>query len=357
VEELLKNKLGLQVLTDTGWSNFEGLAVKGNKQTVEVKTQSRSIKCTLTHRFFDLKLNYIEARRLRPGTKIQSSLGIDTVVSVTLKDIVPVYDLFNVEKNHRFYANNLLVKNCEFIIFDETLINPLHLTELSGVDPIEKQGQVRWYKKPSADHTYLVALDPSLGTGSDPAAIQVFELPGMKQVAEWSHNKTPVQRQIVILKEICQYLADAAGVNNVYYSLENNTLGEAALVALEDIGEENIDGIFLSEPKRLGTTRRYRKGFNTTNRSKLAACAKFKSLVETKRIQIYSKLLISELKVFVASGQSYAAKIGEHDDLVMAVLLIIRMVQLLQNYDSSLDDELRDNAEKFIEPMPFIALF
>ena len=30
------------------------------------------------------------------------------------------------------------------------------------------------------------------------AAIQVFELPGLKQVAEWSHNKTIVQRQVVI---------------------------------------------------------------------------------------------------------------------------------------------------------------
>ena len=91
---------------------------------------------------------------------------------------------------------------CEFIIYDETLINPLHLVEMAGLDPIEKQGQIRWYKKPQRDHTYIVALDPSLGTGSDPAAIQVFELPGLKQVAEWSHNRTIVQRQVIILKEI-----------------------------------------------------------------------------------------------------------------------------------------------------------
>ena len=243
---------------------------------------------------------------------------------------------------------------CEFIIFDETLINPLHLVEMAGLDPIEKQGQVRWYKKPQKDHTYIIGLDPSLGTGSDPAAIQVFEVPGLKQVAEWCDNKTPVQRQARILQEICGYITESTGTqNNVYYSVENNTIGEAALMAIAEIGEENIQGIFLTETKSVGNGRRYRKGFNTTNKSKLAVCAKFKSLVETKRMYIASKLLISELKTFVASGASYAAKIGEHDDLIMAVMLVIRMMLMLQSYDAELDAEIKD-ASEFIEPMPFI---
>jgi Terminase large subunit, T4likevirus-type, N-terminal/Terminase RNaseH-like domain len=244
---------------------------------------------------------------------------------------------------------------CEFIIFDETLINPIHLLEMSGIDPIEKQGQIRWYKKPEKHKTYVVALDPSLGTGSDPAAIQVLELPGLKQVAEWSHNKTIVQRQIVIMKEICEYLADVVGNTNVYYSVENNTLGEAALVVIAQMGEENIPGTFLSEPRHKGGGgARYRKGFNTTNKSKLSACAKLKSLVETRRFVVASKALISELKNFVAAGQSYAAKIGEHDDLVMATLLAIRMTMMLQQFDASMDDELKDSIDNFIEPMPFI---
>ena len=245
---------------------------------------------------------------------------------------------------------------CEFIIFDETLINPLHLAEMTGVDPIEKQGQIRWYKRPERDRTYVVALDPSLGTGSDPAAIQVFEMPGLKQVAEWSHNKTIVQRQVVIMKEICQYLAEVVGNNSVYYSVENNTLGEAALVAINELGEENIAGTFLSEPKKGAMGVRYRKGFTTTNKSKLSACSKFKSLVETRRLVVASKPLISELKNFVASGNSFAAKIGEHDDLVMSALLAIRMIMLLQQFDSNLDAELRDGVDTFIEPLPFILI-
>jgi len=87
----------------------------------------------------------------------------------------------------------------------------------------------------------------------------------------------------------------------------------------------------------------------------LAACAKLKSLIETRKMNIASKALISELKTFVASGQSYAAKIGEHDDLVMSTILALRMMQMLQSFDAELDAELRDSSE-FIEPMPFIMI-
>jgi Terminase large subunit, T4likevirus-type, N-terminal len=245
--------------------------------------------------------------------------------------------------------------NCEFLIFDETLINAVALFEMGGIEPIERQGQVRWYKRPEKGCTYVVALDPSLGTGGDPAALEIFEIPGLKQIGEWQHNKTPVQRQVAIMKEITTYLSETAGSTQVYYSVENNTLGEAALQAIAEIGEENIPGIFLSEPARVGTSRSYRKGFTTLAKSKLSACAKMKSWIETKKLTIVSRNLISELKTFVAAGTSFRAKLGETDDLVMATLLAVRMIQVLQEYDAQMDAELR-SAEERIDPMPFISL-
>jgi hypothetical protein len=245
----------------------------------------------------------------------------------------------------------------EFLIDKETLISSFVLAELEGVDPIRKQGQVRWFKTPNSDANYLVALDPSLGTGGDPAAIQVFEMPTMIQVAEWQHNKTPINKQISILVEICKYLSEiTSSQTSVYYSVENNSIGEAALYTIADIGEENIPGVFLSETSRAGVARRYRRGFNTTNKSKLAACAKLKSLIESKRLIIHSKNLISELKNFVSSGAGYAAVSSETDDLVMATILIVRMMQTLQHYDPDLESRLRDKLDQILEPMPFIML-
>jgi hypothetical protein len=73
-------------------------------------------------------------------------------------------------------------------------------------------------------------------------------------------------------------------------------------------------------------------------------------------MMVRSKSLISELKNFVASGNTYKAKIGETDDLVMATLLIIRMALQLRNYDADLSDNLRDELDDMIEPMPFMII-
>ena len=244
--------------------------------------------------------------------------------------------------------------DCEFIIADETLVAPACLIDLEGQEPIYKTGEVRWYKKPQKDRIYCLGLDPSLGTGGDPAAIQVFEANSTEQIAEWRHNRTTIPEQIRILTNIIQHIYDVVGdEKSIYFTVENNTIGEAALISIAEYGEENIRGYFLSEP---GTNsgRRYRKGFNTTHKPKLAACSKLKNLIENHRMTVNSSNLISELKAFVASGTSYAAKPGETDDLVMSTLLVIRMLQVLQSYHSDLDLQMRDHQDTIIEPLPFI---
>ena len=245
--------------------------------------------------------------------------------------------------------------DCEFLIFDETLIAPTTLIDLEGSEPIERQGQIRWYKKPQRGSTYVIALDPSLGTGGDPAAIQVLELPGFIQVAEWQHNRTPVPGQINVLKEICNYIYEIVGSEtDIYYSVENNTIGEAALICINEVGEENIRGAFLSEPARIGNGRRYRKGFTTTNKSKLAVCAKLKTMIESGKLTINSRNLVSELKNFVAAAGSFAAKPGETDDLVLSMLLAMRITQVLQTFDPAIDSKMKDSFDDIMEPMPFI---
>jgi hypothetical protein len=137
--------------------------------------------------------------------------------------------------------------------------------------------------------------------------------------------------------------------------MENNNIGEAALISLNEYGESNIPGIMLSAPRDPSSNRRYRRGFNTTNKTKLAACSKFKNLLESDKMKLHSASLNSELKTFVASGGSYAASLGESDDLVMSTLLVVRMLQHLQEYHVDLDNHIRDHGE-VIEPLPFMAI-
>jgi hypothetical protein len=246
--------------------------------------------------------------------------------------------------------------DCEFLIFDETLINAVKLAELKGVEPTMTMGQTRFYKDIDPKSTYLVALDPSLGTGGDYGAIQVYEMPAMIQVAEWHHNLTPIQIQVKHLRDLCKYIQDRGkekgGVPQVYYSVENNTVGESALICIENMGEETIPGLFLSEPIRKGHVRRFRKGFNTTHKTKISSCSQFKHMLETGKMKIHSKPLVSELKTFIAHGVGFGAKTGEHDDLVSASLLIIRMAEILADWDPKIYEKMTEKMTEDQLPMP-----
>ena len=84
----------------------------------------------------------------------------------------------------------------------------------------------------------------------------------------------------------------------------------------------------------------------------MAACAKLKQMIETDALIVKSKNLISELKNFVATGNSFGAKPGEHDDLVMSTLLIVRMAGTVSAWDQKVFERLRDSDTEMTMPMP-----
>ncbi len=71
-------------------------------------------------------------------------------------------------------------------------------------------------------------------------------------------------------------------------------------------------------------------------------------------MKINSQLLISELKDFVASGMSYKAKAGQHDDLVSACLLSMRIMAVLKDWDPRVYDTFNqaDTGDEQTPPMP-----
>jgi hypothetical protein len=253
---------------------------------------------------------------------------------------------------------------CQFYQETETLINEMTLARMQGVDPQFTTGQIRWYNIPEPNKTFVVALDPSMGTGGDYAAIEVFQLPEMKQIAEWKDNKTDIRGQITCLMQVLLYIHThlrshdiQSGDPEIYWTVENNSIGEAALIVIEETGEENFPGEMVSELRRSGNVRRFRKGLNTTNKTKIEACSRLKSLVDTERLVPLSKNLVSELKNFVPRGGSYAAKLGMTDDLVSATLLCVRMLQILQSWGVDEMDNLKDViplGEHELEPMPIV---
>jgi hypothetical protein len=243
----------------------------------------------------------------------------------------------------------------QFLTADETLIDSQVLSRLTHTEPTFKMQEIRWWEAPQANNIYLVSLDPSAGVGRDYAAVQVWRLPHMVQVAEWMHNRSSVAQQIKCVIQICalldqklRNLPDQMGEPELFWTFENNGVGHSVVELLNEVGLDRIPAQLMSDPGR--------RGFNSNVKTKSQAVVKFKSLVETNRLSIKSKALISEIKNFVSRGDSFAAKPGDHDDLVTATLLIVRMSQQISKWDDKTAEQFADqdllDLDDILEPMP-----
>ena len=271
------------------------------------------------------------------------------------------------EEERRAMGDEMFLREycCEFITDADTLINPLALTRLKASQPAFTLGTVRFYKDIDPSKTYIVSLDPSAGVGKDFSTIQIFEMPTMIQVGEWMHNKTPPREQIRVLQNILKFLrqkmtkvgySDTDTEPNIFWSFENNSYGEAIISLVLEIGEDQFPGTLINEPKKQGHIKKFRRGLNTTNRNKVTACTKLKTFIDTDRMKINSAGLIYQLKNFVSSGVGFAGKPGVNDDLVMATVIVIRIMELCKDWGAYDSDILRESIDEDDEepPMPLI---
>jgi DNA polymerase-3 subunit gamma/tau len=95
---------------------------RGIKPTLIIKTNQRSIQCTGNH-LIRTETGWIQASNIKTGMNILSPVPVDAeswntslekVESVTVVGSEPVYDI-EVEDNHNFVANGLLVHNCHML--------------------------------------------------------------------------------------------------------------------------------------------------------------------------------------------------------------------------------------------------
>lgn len=241
--------------------------------------------------------------------------------------------------------------NCIFAGYSETLIESKVLSKITHdvatVKPIYSYGGMKWYERPSVGNTYIAAWDPAAGTGADFAAIQVFKANGFTQVAEWMDKYSPLDIQLKhiysLLKSIEDDLIEQGDVDpQIYWTFENNGLGQG-IWSLITQNELEIPGTVLHEPKKRGAKKKQQKGLNTNGHTKLQACVKLKNLIEKGKCNLRSKELVRQLSFFVASGNSFAAKLGEKDDLVMALVCAARVLDRVAKFDENIKHHILDD--------------
>ena len=64
-----------------------------------------------------------------------------------------------------------------------------------------------------------------------------------------------------------------------------------------------------------------RIGIEMTRKVKRIGCSAIKDILEHKKLQIFDEQTILEISTFVSRGQSYEASDGNHDDLMMNLVL------------------------------------
>lgn len=225
---------------------------------------------------------------------------------------------------------------CKFISDDPLLVDTVVLANLTSATskskPCAIAHEIQFYSMPKEGVTYLIGMDPSTGSGSDYTVIQAYEFPSMEQVAEFRSNTTSSVTSYTILKRMIRIFEKAHA--NVYYSVEVNGVGEA-IIALMEADEDPVETAeFVSEA---GMKRR---GMTTTGKSKIRGCLALKEMIERNTVTIKSPALVYELKNFVRRGGSFAAKPGATDDLIMATVIVVRLLDEISSYEQEAFDKL-----------------
>ena len=98
----------------TVWRNIEQFLPRGKKKTVKIEFESgRILRCTYDHPLMT-RTGWKETRKLQLGDEAVTLANetLDRIIGIKEGSEVEVYDI-NVEETHCFFANDILVHNCQ----------------------------------------------------------------------------------------------------------------------------------------------------------------------------------------------------------------------------------------------------
>ena len=365
---MIENKEKYKIYTPNGWVEFKGIKKLPLQPTINIILEDdKVINCTKDHRIYINAFECVNAESLKKDDWVYTVDGMMKIKDITDGGEQEVYDLIEVNGGNKFYSNDILVHNCEFVGKSNSLIDAMILRqkilELEGTTyKFVIDNDIRFYKELEPYKKYLVAIDTSMGVEGDFAAIQVFSFPDMEQVAEWQTDKLNQNGQIEKIKNLTEWMykdIKQRGNKNpeIYWSLENNGSAEGFICALREL-EHQAKTTYIKRATLINEFGNKRIGFTTTNRTKPMACSQLKILFESNRLKINSREFLVQLSNFSAkSAMSYSAKGEGHDDLITASLTILMMY--LQNKNvNDLDMEViprGSDIEDFLfdDDMPF----
>ncbi len=193
-----------------------------------------------------------------------------------------------------------------------TLINAPTLMELRAHPPIGtyESGCLKVYVEPIEGHSYICLVDVAKGRDRDYSTFNIIDLSTnpFSQVAVYRNNKIP---PLLYPNVIHKY---ATAYNMAYIIVEANDQGGVVCNGLyHDFEYENFHVTSAIKANSLGV--------EMTRKVKRIGCSAIKDIIENHKLDIKDEDTIMELSTFEAKGTSYEASTGNHDDLVMNLVM------------------------------------
>lgn len=194
----------------------------------------------------------------------------------------------------------------------DTLINAETLMGLRGCNPhrILESGDALCYSEPVKDHEYIMTVDVSKGRGQDYSTFNVIDITErpFKQVLTYRNNTiSPLLFPNIIYKYANLY-------NEAWVVVEANDQGTVVCNGLYyDLEYENLHTSSAVKANALG--------IEINRKTKRLGCSAIKDILESNKLEIYDENTILEISTFVGKGQSYSASDGNHDDLMMNLVM------------------------------------
>ena len=194
----------------------------------------------------------------------------------------------------------------------DTLINSETLLSLRALNPktILEGGDLLVYNEPIKGHDYIMCVDVSKGRGQDYSTFTLIDISvrPFKQAAVYRNNTiSPILYPNIIYKYAKVY-------NEAYVVVESNDQGSVVCNGLyHDLEYENIH--VTSSVKASGI------GIEMNRKVKRLGCSSIKDILENNKLHIVDENTILEISTFEAKGQSYEASDGNHDDLMMNLVM------------------------------------
>jgi len=194
----------------------------------------------------------------------------------------------------------------------DTLIRAETLLELRAINPISyyEGGDVLIYSEPIKNHEYIMLVDVAKGRGQDYSTFNVIDITErpFKQVAVYRNNTiSPILYPDIIYKYATVY-------NQAYVVIESNDQGSVVCNGLyHDLEYENVHVESATKANAIG--------IEMNRKVKRLGCSGIKDLLEERKLQVYDENTVLEISTFISKGQSYEASDGNHDDLMMNLVM------------------------------------